>query len=89
MKRKQKLVSDTIVEELIKRATERAARDLGMSIRDVSAPSQANLCSAAKLRYNKLKAAADAVHPTHLGSDNQLADLIDAGIAVQLHCGVD
>jgi hypothetical protein len=89
MKRKQKLVSDRIVEELIKQATERAAREVGISSRDISARSRKNLCSAAKLAYDKVKNTFEAVHATGGGSENEFSDLIMAGVAMHMYCDPD
>jgi hypothetical protein len=89
MKRKQKLVSDRVVEELIKQATESAARDLGISTREISARSRKNLCSAAKLAYDKVKNTFEAVRATGGGSDNEFTDLIMAGVTMHTFCDPD
>ena len=89
MKRKKTLVSDRIVEELIKQATERAAGDVGISSTMFSAPSRENLCSAAKLEYDRVKNKYIAVHATGGGSENAFADLVMAGVKMHLYCDPD
>jgi hypothetical protein len=86
MKKKQKLVSDKIVEELIKQATERAARDVGISTRDVRAANRQNMCSTATMAYNRIKNRIETTHATGGGGENQLTDLIMAGVAMHLYC---
>ena len=86
MKRKKTLTSDRIVEELIKQATERATRDVGILF---SAPSRENLCSAAKLEYDRVKNKYIAVHATGGGSENAFADLVMAGVKMHLYCDPD
>ena len=84
MERKKKLVSDRIVEELIKHATERVARDLGISPRN--APTPQNMCAAATAKYNKIKNKILARHPTGGVSDNEFSELLDARLAMDLVC---
>jgi hypothetical protein len=86
MKRKQKLLSDRIVDELIKQATKRAARDLGISTRDVSAPNRQNMCAAATLAYDKIRNKIETTGATGGGGKNQRTDLIMAGIAMHTFC---
>jgi len=84
MKKKQKLVSDRIVEELIKQATKRAARDVGISTRN--APTPQNMCAAATAKYNRIKNKIRAAHPTGGVSDNEFSELLDARLAMDLVC---
>ncbi|PYI98773.1 MAG: hypothetical protein DMF00_12075 [Verrucomicrobia bacterium] len=86
MKKKQKLVSDRIVEELIKQATERAARDLGISTRKISAPNRQNMCAAATQAYDNIKNRIETTGATGGGGKNQYADLIMAGVAMHAYC---
>ena len=86
MKKKQKLVSDRIVEELIKQATERAARDVWISTRDARAANRQNMCSAATMAYNRIKNKIATTGATGGGGKNQMTDLIMAGVAMHMYC---
>ena len=86
MKRKQKLVSDRIVEELIKQATKRAARDVGISTREISAANRQNMCSAATLAYDKIRNKIETTRATGGGGKNQYTDLIMAGVTMHTFC---
>ena len=86
MKKKQKLVSDRIVEELIKQATKRAARDVGISTRDLSAPNRQNMCAAATLAYDKIRNKYETTRATGGGGKNQDTELIMAGVAMHTYC---
>jgi len=86
MKKKQKLVSDRIVEELIKQATKSAARDVGISTREISAPNRQNMCAAATQAYDNIKNRIETTGATGGGGKNQYADLIMAGVAMHAYC---
>ena len=86
MKKKQKLVSDRIVEELIKQATKRAARDVGISTRDLSAPNRQNMCAAATQAYDNIKNRIETTRATGGGGKNQDTELIMAGVAMHTYC---
>jgi len=85
MERKKKLLSDSVVEELIKQAAERAAHDLGISPRH--APTPQNMCAAATAKYDRIKNKILARHPTGGVLDNELMELLDARLAMDLVCG--
>ena len=84
MKPQQKLISDSGVEELIKRAAERVAHDLGISPRN--APTPQNMCAAATAKYNKIRAKIQARHPTGGCSDDEFLELLDARLAMDRVC---
>src|SRR5205814_8718499 len=85
-KKKQKQISDRIVEEHINQATERAPRDLGISTRKISAPNRQNMCAAATQAYDNIKNRIETTGATGGGGKNQYADLIMAGVAMHAYC---
>jgi hypothetical protein len=84
MKPKRKLINDSGVQELIKRAAERVARDLGISPRNTPIPQ--NMCAAATAKYNKIRATTQARHPTGGCSENEFMELLDARLAMDRVC---